>query len=275
MQLLGTRTICVAVILALSLIARQEARAQGNPPKKESKGKPHACDHSRPPPLPGAVEHMFTSTRELRSSTRQLFTDAGLKYPPRRIYLRAFKTEDQLELWAAARGKLKRVKTYKICAKSGTLGPKRAEGDGQVPEGFYHVKVFNSRSHYHASLGLNYPNRSDRILGNRKRPGSHIFIHGECVTIGCIPIENGPIDELFQIALDARRAGQRKIPVHIFPRRMDDDGMKALGKYAPSRPDLMTFWRGIRPGYQLFESTRKVPRARILRSGKYVISRGR
>ncbi len=49
---------------------------------------------------------------------------------------------------------------------AGTLGPKTNAGsDYQVPEGFYYINEFNPKSSFHLSLGLNYPNASDRILG--------------------------------------------------------------------------------------------------------------
>ena len=40
---------------------------------------------------------------------------------------------------------------------------------------------------YYLSLGINYPNVSDKILSDSLRPGSAIYIHGSCVTVGCIP----------------------------------------------------------------------------------------
>ncbi len=49
---------------------------------------------------------------------------------------------------------------------AGTLGPKRMQGDYKVPEGFYYINEFNPKSSFHLSLGLNYPNASDRILGD-------------------------------------------------------------------------------------------------------------
>ena len=141
---------------------------------------------------------------------------AGMDYPPRRVVLRAFKQDRALELWAgAARGKLKLVRTYPICASSGTLGEKTRAGDGQVPEGFYEVTTLNPASNFLLSLRVSYPNARDRLL---KHTGGDIFIHGNCVTIGCIPIEDGPIQELYVIAADARAAGAR-IAVEIFPAR--------------------------------------------------------
>ena len=70
------------------------------------------------------------------------------------------------------------------------------------------------------SLKINYPNASDHILSDRRRPGGDIFIHGSCVTIGCVPLRDDPIEEIYLAAVDARTSGQARIPVHIFPGRM-------------------------------------------------------
>ncbi len=54
------------------------------------------------------------------------------------VFIRAFKEERELELFVLSKstGKFELFRTYPIAAASGDLGPKLAEGDGQVPEGF-------------------------------------------------------------------------------------------------------------------------------------------
>src|SRR5579862_4802656 len=53
-------------------------------------------------------------------------------YPPRRVFIRAFKQERELELWGAnADGVMHLLRTYPIAAASGEPGPKRREGDLQ------------------------------------------------------------------------------------------------------------------------------------------------
>ena len=125
------------------------------------------------------------------------FRDKKLEWPVRNIYIRSFKYDSQLEVWVKYENKekYKLFKTYKVCALAGSLGPKRMRGDYQVPEGFYYINEFNPRSTYHLSLGLNYPNSSDRILGDSLQPGGDIYIHGKCVTSGCIPIMDQQIEE--------------------------------------------------------------------------------
>jgi murein L,D-transpeptidase YafK len=104
----------------------------------------------------------------------------------------------------------------------GSLGPKRIQGDYQVPEGFYYVNEFNPNSNYHLALGLNYPNASDKILSDSVQPGGDIYIHGSCVTTGCIPIKDDQIEELYVLTTFARNLGQDFIPVHIFPVRFNN-----------------------------------------------------
>ena len=152
-------------------------------------------------------------------SLKRQFQNKHLVWPPASLYIRSFKYDRQLEVWVADSidSKYKLFKTYKVCMQSGTMGPKRMEGDYQVPEGFYYINEFNPNSNYHLSLGLNYPNVSDRILSDSTRPGSAIYIHGNCVSVGCIPIDDVPIEELYIISTAVKNQGQEFIPVHIFP----------------------------------------------------------
>ena len=200
-----------------------------------------------------------------------LFGRAGLAYPPREVFLRVFKLEGELELWArnAGREEFALVQAYPVCASSGTLGPKRRQGDLQVPEGFYRVSGFNPWSRFHLSLRIDYPNALDRILGGGGDLGGDIFIHGSCVTIGCVPLRDGPIEEVFLAALDARAAGQGTIPVHIFPCRFAT-GWQRLGREAWRRPGLLEFWRNLQEGHDRFEKSRRLPKVSVDREGKYI-----
>ncbi|MFN3488759.1 MAG: hypothetical protein ACK4YV_06485, partial [Emticicia sp.] len=53
------------------------------------------------------------------------------------LFLRAFKKEQKLEVWAKNKSDdaFTLVKTYEFCATTGILGPKRRSGDRQIPEG--------------------------------------------------------------------------------------------------------------------------------------------
>ncbi len=208
------------------------------------------------------------------SGIERAFRVAGSTWPPPGIFVRAFKAEGELELWAAPpRGGARwvRVRTFEICASSGALGPKTFQGDLQVPEGFYHIDRFNPTSAFHLSLGLNYPNRSDRARTPRGVvPGGDIFIHGGCATIGCLPLRDAPISTLYVAAVAAHDAGQARIPVHVFPCRMDRPTcVLTLVKAAAGDATKMMFWEGLRPGFEAFEATGVPPSMRAEADGSY------
>src|SRR5262249_35300639 len=160
-----------------------------------------------------------------------------------------FKREQVIELWVKKAGAYHLLKEYAVCAASGDLGPKRRQGDNQVPEGFYTIERFNPMSNFYLSLGLSYPNQADKILGARSNLGGDIFIHGNCVSIGCMAIQDEQIKELYLIAIEAKSAGQAEIPVHVFPARMHEKGMRRLERQAAGNQTLLAFWHNLKEGF--------------------------
>jgi murein L,D-transpeptidase YafK len=211
-----------------------------------------------------------TAMKEKGEAARQLFAAKKLAYPPQEIFLRVFKRANVLELWARSGAQFLLVKEYQICAASGGLGPKRRQGDNQVPEGFYYIDRFNPVSNFYLSMGVNYPNESDRILGAGGNLGGDIFIHGNCVSIGCMAITDDQIKELYLIAVEAKAAGQSRIPVHIFPARMNQAGMNRLTGEAAQNQTLLAFWRNLKEGYDAFENQRRLPGVTIDKQGRYI-----
>ncbi|MFT3823749.1 MAG: L,D-transpeptidase family protein [Chitinophagaceae bacterium] len=202
------------------------------------------------------------------------FKDKGLTWPARYIYLRSFKYDSQLEVWVKSdiNDKFQLFKTYKVCAMAGTLGPKRMQGDYQVPEGFYYINEFNPKSNYHLSLGLNYPNASDRILSDSLQPGGDIYIHGSCVTTGCIPITDQQIEELYILAALAKNGGQDFIPVHIFPIRFTNQKSNDyLARYVKDFPEYNLMVAEMRHVYQYFEKVHQLPVIAVSSRGEYVV----
>lgn len=188
-------------------------------------------------------------------------------------YYVAYKAEGTVEVWLRSTGKntFKLFKTYNFCAHSGTLGPKVIEGDGQTPEGFYHINVFNPMSNFHLSLGLDYPNKVDLArTGKGNKPGSDIYIHGDCVTIGCIPLTNEKIKEIYVLSVEARNNGQTNIPVSIFPFKMTEGNMK---KYTAQYPKQAAFWKSLQPGYAYFYKHRSLPTVDQVK-GNYLVKKG-
>ncbi len=203
------------------------------------------------------------------------FAEKGLKWPMKYMYIRSFKYDSQLEVWVKndLKDKFQLFKTYKVCALSGTMGPKRMEGDYQVPEGFYYINEFNPRSSYYLSLGLNYPNASDRILSDSLRPGSAIYIHGSCVTVGCIPLTDQYIDELYILAAHAKNEGQDFIPVHIFPIRFNVPKSETyFAGLTKDDPSLRRFADQLEDAYEYFEKYKQLPVVLIGEKGQYIIN---
>ncbi len=202
------------------------------------------------------------------------FEAKGLQWPAKYVYIRSFKYDEQLEVWVknTAKEKYKLFKTYKVCMQSGTMGPKRLQGDYQVPEGFYYINEFNPHSNYHLALGLNYPNASDRILSDSLRPGNAIYIHGSCVSVGCIPVTDDEIEEIYIIASYAKSNGEDFIPVHVFPIRYNQrKSMEYFKMTSKNNPSLQKFAMQLKDAYDKFEQTHQVPLILIDRKGDYVI----
>ncbi len=212
---------------------------------------------------------------KMEDSVKKQFEKLNLVWPPQQMYVRSFKYDKQLEVWVKGKegDSYKLFKTYKVCQQSGATGPKRIEGDYQVPEGFYYINEFNPNSNYHLALGLNYPNASDKILSDPSRPGSAIYIHGNCVSTGCIPLTDGPIEELYFIANNVRMQGQEFIPVHVFPVRYNNaKSMEFLQAAIKDNPNLQHFNSNIKEVYEYFELKKQLPVIMVNKKGDYVVN---
>lgn len=140
----------------------------------------------------------------------------GIGYPPRRLTLVGLKAERQLEVWAEGSAGWRLLRTYAVLAASGGPGPKRREGDLQVPEGVYRLTNFNPNSSYHLSVRVDYPNGDDRAAARaegRTRLGGDIYIHGKAVSIGCLAIGDAGIEELYVLLADVGLEHARAILV--------------------------------------------------------------
>lgn len=131
-----------------------------------------------------------------------------------RMRLVALKRERRVEVsapgWAAPR-------IYPMTAFSGRLGPKLREGDGQIPEGIYGVEYLNPNSRFYLSLKVSYPNAFDRARARedgRANLGGDIMIHGKAATIGCIPVGDDAIEDVFYLAA---QVGIKNVEIVIAP----------------------------------------------------------
>lgn len=221
-----------------------------------------------------AIQRVDVAFKLKEDTIRKQFALAKLKYPPKQVYLRSFKYDSELEVWVRneLNDSFKLFKTYKVCALSGSLGPKRMEGDFQVPEGFYYINQFNPKSMYHLSLGINYPNVSDDILSDSLKPGGDIYVHGGCVTVGCIPIKDYQIEELYLITTYAKNNGQDFIPIHIFPVRYNNlKSFRYLALQAKDNANYQIFATKLQEVYDYFNHFKRLPFIGIEGNGEYVL----
>lgn len=212
--------------------------------------------------------------RDKEEQLKKEFEKKGLTYPAKYIFLRSFKLDSELEIWVKNKptDTFRLFKSYRVCTLSGKMGPKRKEGDMQVPEGFYYINDFNPNSNYHLSLGINYPNFSDKVLSDPKKPGKEIYIHGSCLTIGCIPLTDEFIDEVYILAVNAKNAGQDFIPVHVFPIKFGNTrSMDYLGSVTLTDSTSQRFWVDLKGAYDYFEKHHRLPVVMVDSKGKYIM----
>lgn len=224
-------------------------------------------------PYAHAFDRVSDAFKNKEDLLKKEFESKGLAWPVKHIYIRSFKYNSELQVWVKEQetGSYKHFKSYRVCALAGTMGPKRMEGDYQVPEGFYFINEFNPNSQYHLSLGLNYPNASDKKLSDPIKPGGEIYIHGSCVTVGCIPLTDPMIEELYVLASHAKGGGQDFIPVHIFSAKFDHPkSAEYLEKLYTIDPSLRAFENNMRKAYDYFEEHRKLPVVAVAPDGRYV-----
>jgi murein L,D-transpeptidase YafK len=165
------------------------------------------------------------------------------------VFIRIFKEENELELWMKADDNTRYtlIKTYPICNWSGGLGPKFYEGDRQSPEGFYQTTLQSLKpdSQYHLAFNIEFPNAYDVAYG---RTGSFIMVHGDCVSEGCYAMTDPQMEEIYTLVERALDAGQKSVPVHVFPFKMTSERM-----FFEYKNKSFNFWMNLRDGYDYFE----------------------
>lgn len=112
------------------------------------------------------------------------------------------------------------LRSYDIALGFTPEGHKQFEGDGKTPEGTYYISHKNPNSEFHLSLGISYPNTSDRAFAEAagKSPGGDIFIHGgpnrpvarRDWTAGCIAVTDREMERIYSMVKPGT-------PIHILP----------------------------------------------------------
>ncbi len=211
---------------------------------------------------------------KVEDTLRKQFEEKKLAWPPQQVYIRSFKYDRQVEVWVKGNSEepFKLFKSYRMCMQSGTIGPKRMEGDYQMPEGFYYINEFKPNSNFHLALGLNYPNASDKVLSDSHRPGGDIYIHGGCVSTGCIAISDRPIEELYILTSHAKEQGQEFIPVHVFPVKYNvKKSFEFLAQATKENQPLQKFAISLKAAFDKFEEKKELPLILVNKKGEYII----
>jgi murein L,D-transpeptidase YafK len=183
------------------------------------------------------------------------------------ILARIYKEESQLEIWKeTGSGRYDLLETFEICKWSGKLGPKIQEGDRQAPEGFYTVNPYqmNPNSDYYLSFNMGFPNAYDRALG---RTGTHLMVHGACSSAGCYSMTDEQIADIYALAREAFKGGQKNFQIQAFPFRMTPENM-ARHRENPN----IEFWQMLKEGSDHFEITRVPPKVNVC-DKRYVFNR--
>ncbi|MBK6962504.1 MAG: L,D-transpeptidase family protein [Bacteroidales bacterium] len=216
-------------------------------------------------------EKVRTAFREKEMIVGQKLSENNLEKNNLNILIVVYKDSDELEIYAKKKTETsyRIISSVEVCARSGQLGPKRKQGDLQVPEGFYKINQFNPVSNFYLSLGINYPNQADRKKSKAADPGNNIFIHGSCVTIGCLPLTDDKIKELYVYAVLAKNNGQSDIPVYIFPFRMTDQNFSSYKEKCNNNKELIDFWTNLKTGYDRFTAEKNELKITIDAKGDY------
>ena len=183
------------------------------------------------------------------------------------IMLRIFKEENVMEVWKQDHTKqYALLNSYEICKWSGKLGPKFKEGDRQAPEGFYHVNkgLMNPNSDFHLSFNLGFPNTYDRA---NDRTGSFLMVHGDCSSAGCYSMTDEYIEEIYAMAREAFKGGQKAFQVQAFPFRMTPENLAKKVNHPK-----FEFWKLLKEGSDHFEVTNKQPKVDVCEK-RYVFNR--
>jgi len=217
-------------------------------------------------------------TDTTRSFLPRIFLSAGIKYDRAEILFVAYKRELELELYVRPFGSIDAytlIKTFTITSSNvSTLKPKMQQGDGLVPDGIYKLHFFPSFrwSDFYLAFLISYPNKAD--LTRREfweaggTPGGAINFHGCCVSIGCIPIGNPAIEEVFLFVRKNWNNGN--IQFVIFPFKFDaEENMELLEETRERNARLADFWEGLRSIYMYLNEYLKLPEYAIDERGYY------
>ena len=199
-------------------------------------------------------------TRAMKELSPEMVTLLAQKNMPKDspILVRIFKEESEVEVWKQdTTGQFQLLKLYPICRWSGELGPKKAEGDRQAPEGFYSITpgLMNPNSNYYLAINIGFPNAFDKA---NNYSGAFLMIHGDCSSRGCYAMTDEQIGEIYSLARESFLGGQKEFQVQAYPFRMTAANL-ARHRTNPNMP----FWKMIKEGNDHFEVTHLEPKVDV------------
>ena len=184
-----------------------------------------------------------------------LLKNSSLIYDDLDILFIAYKSELEFQFWAKSRNKdssYKFISSYPITDSTVSIvGPKSKYGDSRTPEGIYSVIFYPSFrwSDFYLAFRITYPNNLD--LARRKywnigaKAGGDINLHGCCISIGCIPVGNPVVEEIFFVTRE-NQIQNSNISIMIFPYKFDNkDTKKSHYEKYDNNLKLIEFWKSL------------------------------
>ena len=113
----------------------------------------------------------------------------------------------------------------------------------------------NPNSTYYLSFNLGFPNAYDRA---NDRTGAFLMVHGDCSSAGCYAMTDEQMGEIYALGREAFLGGQKAFQVQAYPFHMTAHNM-ARHRNNPNMP----FWRMIKEGNDIFETTRQEPKVDV------------
>jgi len=193
----------------------------------------------------------------------------------------AYKSELEFQVWAKKKyinSAYTLIASFPITDSTvAKLGPKSKFGDSLTPEGIYSVTFYSSFrwSDFYLAFRISYPNKLDyarRLYWNiGGKPGGDINIHGCCISIGCIPLGNPVIEEVFLLTRTNQINGS-DISIMIFPFKFDNRAARnrQYGYYG-NKTNLIEFWNSLEECHKYFKTYNKIPEFSLNQNTGYYI----
>jgi murein L,D-transpeptidase YafK len=96
------------------------------------------------------------------------------------------------------------------------------------------------------------------LLDTFGRTGSNLMVHGACSSRGCYAMTDAQVQDIYALARESFKGGQRTFQVQAFPFHMTAENM---AKHRDS--EHYDFWKMMKRGYDHFEVTKTPPKIEV------------